>query len=306
MRKELCNTLCNIAQDPSMVFFTGDLGFMALEPLQSKMGNRFINAGLSEQNMVSVAAAMAKDGWSAWCYSIASFCFARPFEQIRNDVCMHDLPVKLIGNGGGYGYGVMGPSHHAIEDYAVMLSLPFMKVFVPCFNEDVGPTILAAKAWNHPCYIRLGLGELPIGETYPTYRPWRKLLEGAGPVIIATGTIGGSAWSTLKDLPQENRPDLWILSELPIINSSFPEELIKKLSSGATLITIEEHISHGGLNSMVAQKLLLDGIRVSKFISMNSVGLATGVYGSQQFLRKHSKQGPDDIKEIVLHAHNKG
>ena len=109
------------------------------------MGRRFINAGVSEQNMVSVAAAMAKDGWQTWYYSIAPFCFARPFEQIRNDVCLHDLPVRLLGNGGGYGYGVMGPTHHAVEDYGVLLTLPFMKAFVPAFDQDVEPvTILAA------------------------------------------------------------------------------------------------------------------------------------------------------------------
>ena len=101
MRKELCDALCARAEDPTTVFLTGDLGFMALEPLQEALGQRFINAGVAEQNMITVAAAMAKDGWRPWCYSIAPFCFARPFEQIRNDVCLHDLPVKLLGNGGG-------------------------------------------------------------------------------------------------------------------------------------------------------------------------------------------------------------
>jgi transketolase len=109
MRKELCAALVDISANPNMLFLTGDLGFMALEPLQAHMGTRFINAGVAEQNMISVAAALAKDNWDVWCYSIAPFCVARPFEQIRNDVCLHNMPVRLIGNGGGYGYGVMAP-----------------------------------------------------------------------------------------------------------------------------------------------------------------------------------------------------
>src|SRR5579863_10152879 len=99
MRKQLCDALVARAARPDMVFLTGDLGFMALEPLQKTLGERFINAGVSEQNMISVAAAMAFAGLETWVYSIAPFCYARPFEQIRNDIAFHKLPVKLIGNG---------------------------------------------------------------------------------------------------------------------------------------------------------------------------------------------------------------
>ncbi|HEY2624024.1 MAG TPA: hypothetical protein VGI53_11290, partial [Dyella sp.] len=114
---------------------------MALEALQSALGDRFVNAGVAEQNMISVAAAMARQGLDVWAYSIAPFCYARPFEQIRNDIAFHHLPVRLIGNGGGYGYGVMGPTHHAIEDYGVLLTLPNMRVYVPVFDEDVTAVI---------------------------------------------------------------------------------------------------------------------------------------------------------------------
>src|SRR3954468_12641415 len=110
MRNAFCSALASLSAKKQIVFMTGDLGFMALEPLQAAMGSRFINAGVAEQNMVTVAAALARQGLEAWTYSIAPFVYARPFEQIRNDVTFHRLPVKLIGNGGGYGYGVMGPT----------------------------------------------------------------------------------------------------------------------------------------------------------------------------------------------------
>jgi transketolase len=134
MRIQFCDAMVARATAPEMMFLTGDLGFMALEPLQAAMGPRFINAGVSEQNMISVAAGMARQGFEVWAYSIAPFCYARPFEQIRNDVTFHKLPVKLVGNGGGYGYGVMGPTHHAIEDYGVLLCLPNMAVYAPVFD----------------------------------------------------------------------------------------------------------------------------------------------------------------------------
>ena len=123
MRNILASTLVAYASKPEFVFLTGDLGFMALEPVQQAAGSRFINAGVAEQNMVSVAAGMARVGLKPWVYSIAPFVYARAFEQIRNDVCYHKLPVFLVGNGGGYAYGVMGGTHHALEDYGALLTL---------------------------------------------------------------------------------------------------------------------------------------------------------------------------------------
>ena len=147
-----------------MVFLTGDLGFMALEPLRDAMGPRFINCGVAEQNMVSVAAALSYEGLEAWTYTIAPFCYARAFEQIRNDVCLHGLAVKLLANGGGYAYGVMGPTHHALEDYGILLTLPNMTAFVPAFTEDISQTLERAGDLSGPAYIRLGRGEKPEGE----------------------------------------------------------------------------------------------------------------------------------------------
>ncbi len=92
--------------------------------------------GSQSRILVGVAAGLAKSKLRPWAYSIAPFLYARSFEQIRNDVCFHNLPVVFVGNGGGYGYGVMGSSHHALEDYGVLLSLPHMRAYVPAFDSD--------------------------------------------------------------------------------------------------------------------------------------------------------------------------
>src|SRR5438874_6912423 len=137
MRNVFCQSLVAQAARPEFVFLTGDLGYKALEPLRDALGRRFINAGVAEQNMVTVAAGLAKAGLRPWAYSIAPFLYARPFEQIRNDVCLHNLPVMLVGNGGGYAYGVMGATHHALEDYGTLLTLPNLRALVPAFDPDV-------------------------------------------------------------------------------------------------------------------------------------------------------------------------
>ena len=197
------------------MFLTGDLGYKALEPLRDSLGERFINAGVAEQNMVSVAAGLARNGLRPWAYSIAPFLFARPFEQVRNDVCLHKLPVVLVGNGGGYGYGVMGATHHALEDYGVLLALPNLRAYVPAFDGDLIAMIGLLMESDHPAYLRLGLSEQPAGSTVPSYAPWRRLVQGHHWVVLVVGPLAGGIWSEVLRLDESDRPALWLLTELP-------------------------------------------------------------------------------------------
>ena len=109
MRAEFARAMIALYdQVPNLVFLTGDLGFMALEGVRARYGERFINAGVAEQNMICVAAGLAHEGLIPWVYDIAPFAVLRPYEQIRNDICLHNLPVKIVGNGGGYGTASWG------------------------------------------------------------------------------------------------------------------------------------------------------------------------------------------------------
>ena len=188
MRRAFCDAMVELAANQRYFFLTGDLGFMALEPLRKVLGPRFINAGVAEQNMVSVAAGMAAVGGKSWVYSIAPFCYARPFEQIRNDVCLNRLPVRLVGNGGGYAYGAMGATHHALEDYGALLTLPAMRVYVPAFDTDVDPMVRTIAGREAPAYLRLGRSELEDESAAPPYAAWRRLQEGGAGVLVAVAT----------------------------------------------------------------------------------------------------------------------
>jgi transketolase len=298
MRAELCAALVARADRPEMVFLTGDLGFMALEPLRDRLGSRFINCGVSEQNMVGAAAGLAREGLEVWVYTIAPFCYARAFEQIRNDICLHGLPVRLLGNGGGYGYGVMGPTHHALEDYGVLLTLPGMTAYVPAFNEDVAPVVERAGA-EGPSYVRLGRGELPADVTLPAYAPWRRLIAGDGPVVVAAGPLAGSAMAALRDL-QGVHPELWVVSELPLAAVPPPPEFVDRIAASGQLCVIEEHVDQGGLGQMLAIWALNAGITVRAFRHQHARGYPSGLYGSQTFHRRESMLDADSIRHAVL------
>ena len=287
MRTQLCDGLIELANNNNqLIFLTGDLGFMALEKLRDKLKGNFINAGLAEQNMIGVAAGMASEGLIPLVYSIAPFCYARPFEQIRNDVSFHNLPVKLIGNGGGYGYGVMGATHHAIEDYGVLLTLPNFNIFIPCFNEDVNPILKLSYSNEKPTYIRLGIDESDPEYIPPKYEPWRQLTFGDGPVIIVTGPIATTYIKTFENIDKKNRPNLWILCELPILESSLPKILIEQINLTKNLFVIEEHVAQGGIGSQISLVLIKNNISVKSFTHLFATSHHYDKSGSQTYLRK--------------------
>jgi len=288
MRKAFCDALVELAGEEPFFFLTGDLGFMALEPLQRALGSSFINAGVAEQNMVSVAAGMARAGARPWVYSIAPFCYARPFEQIRNDVCLNGLGVRLVGNGGGYGYGSMGATHHALEDYGVLSALQGLRTYLPAFDTDVRPMVRALAARDAPSYLRLGRSELEEERGLPPYSAWRCIQGGGAGVIIVAGPIAGGLWRATRDRSAAQRPALWVLSELggdasPMV---LPRALLDAIAAAPALGLVEEHVAPGGLGQQLLHALALGGQPLPRVVHAHARGYPSGRYGSQNWHRR--------------------
>ena len=278
-----------VKKDPKVVFLTADLGYKALEQIQAALGERFINVGVAEQNMIGVAAGLAKAGLKPWAYSIAPFAVLRPLEQIRNDVCLHNLPVTIVGNGGGFGYGVMGPTHHSLEDYGILSSLPNMQCYIPAFNEDISPIVDKIIERNRPAYLRLGLDRTPKNESKNlTYKPLRILKKGSsnGPVIIFIGPIIGlfSKWV------EEYSPNasIWLFSEFPIDRLDLSKTFLSQIKDAIGVIIIEEHVSQSGLGADLTKTLAEMGYlpKTIKFLSVKRE--RESFYGDQiQLLEKN-------------------
>jgi transketolase len=300
MRVILSTVLRELAHEPEFVFLTGDLGFMALEPVRQAAGERFINAGVAEQNMVTVAAGLARSGFQPWVYSIAPFLFARPFEQIRNDVCLHNLPVFLVGNGGGYAYGVMGATHHALEDYGALLTLPNLTAYVPAFAEDVAQAISRMRAAGRPAYLRLGRDERPKELQLPAYAPWRNVLRGGGPVLVIVGPLAGSLLQLLMQQPEAQRPSVWVVTELPVCAATLPPSFLAELRTRQHLFVVEEHVAQGGAAQMLALALLERGAAPRRFSYRCAMGYPSGHYGSQRYHRKECGLDPESIAAALL------
>jgi transketolase len=299
MRNAFCSALVNLHADNRFAFLTGDLGFMALEPLQRALGDAFINAGVAEQNMISIAAGIASGGLQCWAYSIAPFVYARPFEQIRNDVCMHDANVKLVGNGGGYGYGVMGATHHALEDYGVMCGLQNMRAFVPAFAADVAPIVHRMATDPHPAYLRLGRCERPAGMEIPNYAPWRRLLAGSAGVVVGVGPGAGGLLAEAAVRPESERPDIWVATELPFSAAPPPTLVLERIRETGALFVLEEHTAHGGAGQMLSHLLMQLGQAPRRFHHFHANGYPSGRYGSQSFHRIENGLDPATVLAAV-------
>ena len=257
------------------------------------MGPRFINAGVAEQNMIGVAAGLARASWRPWAYSISPFLYARPFEQIRNDVCMHRLPVVMVGNGGGYGYGVMGATHHALEDYGALLTLGSLQAYVPAFDSDIPPVVSKLMQSTTPAYLRLGVDEAPADFVRPTYAGWRQMVRGHTATILVCGPLVGGLIAAAMQRPTAARPSVWLVSELPVADP--PAEFLDDVGQTGHLIVAEEHVAHGGVGEQVAALLLRMGKPPLQFSHHFAVGYPSGLYGSQRFHRHESHLDPEAI-----------
>ena len=290
MRAEFANAIIQVAKDePRLVFLTGDLGFMALEGVRDVLGDRFINAGVAEQNMVGVAAGLAAQGMIPLVYSIAPFATLRPYEQIRNDICFHKLSVKIVGNGGGYGYGIMGSTHHVLQDIGAMRMLPPMRCYVPVFGADLDTAVREMIATPGPAYLRLNLGVKGLEMPEP-FTSWRRLVSGTKGVAVTMGPVVGSLIAASGE-KFKGQVDVWSAGTFPLADIPLP--LMDTINKTGKLLTVEEHLSAGGLGEAVASTVLGRLTGPVQFRMLTAQGYPSERYGSQQWhLAENGLAGP--------------
>lgn len=276
------------------VFISGDLGYNALEGIQSAAGNRFINAGVAEQNMVGVAAGLAYKGFEAFVYSIAPFAVYRCLEQIKIDVCIHDLPVYIVGNGGGYGYGIMGATHHAIEDIGCISAMPNMTCWIPAFNEDVDFCLEQIITLKKPAYLRLGMGK-PYSKKEKIGRI-NQIVKSDSPqvTIIALGPVVINA---LEAVAEVDNVDVFTIVAIPVLE--IIEALEKSISTTKKIIVVEEHVERGGLAEHLLSTFAKKEIHIEKFVSLHAKGYPGKLYGNQAFHQQESGLDTENIKKVI-------
>ena len=277
MRKLLIKELVKSNNNKKIYLIINDLGFSVIEPFKDKFPDRIFNAGVSEQNMMGMAAGIASEKCNVFVYSIANFSTFRCAEQIRNDIDYHKLPVTIVSVGSGVGYGNLGYTHHALQDYSLMRSFPNMQILSPGNNNELIALLNYIKKNPQPSYLRLDKNEhKDIKSKNIIVSPGKiiKLSNGnKKKMILTTGSVQDIAKNIMlkkfKNYSLFSMP-LWGMKAKGVVRN-----MIKKFDE---IITIEDHFHDGGFGSWIKECINDTNIKTiikSKYINssvINEVG----------------------------------
>lgn len=305
MRRACLDMVHELARrDPRVVFVGSDLGPGTLDAMKREMPGRFYMEGVQEQHLVGLAAGLAMEGFIPYVNTIATFITRRCFEQIATDLCLHNLPVRLIGNGGGLVYAPLGPTHLAIEDMAILRALPNMTVVAPTDAEEMKRFMGQTLDYPGPIYVRLAKGGDPVvSRDTDGFTIGRAItMRPAGEVaIIATGVMVGRALQAADILALEG-----IACGVLNVHTVKPldvDAVLQVARSVKILITVEEHVRTGGLGSAVSETLTdrLDG-RIPILRRLAIPDAFPKEYGSQDTMLETFGLQPKQIAAAVQTA----
>ncbi|MCP4679650.1 MAG: transketolase [Deltaproteobacteria bacterium] len=309
MRNAYIRALSNLAEaDDRILALVADNGAIVFDDFRSRYPGRFFNFGISEANMVSVAAGLAACGKVPFAYTISNFLSMRAFEQIRNGVCLQQMNVKLVGIGVGFVYSNLGPTHHAVEDVALMRALPGMTIFSPADPIESAAATAKAAEIDGPVYLRLATGGTPalFDDDYEfALGKAVTLLGGTDITVISTGNIVGDVLQTCKALKDKG---LGVrLLHCPTLKPIDREAILSASAETKGIVVVEEHTIEGGLGSIVSEVVAGHaGPRVPiKLVGLNN-SFPVG-YGTYQEMKEQNGLGQERISSEILslwEAHN--
>lgn len=288
MRRALIASLTSLAaRDPRPLLLTADLGFTVVEPFAAAFPDRFINVGVAEQNMIGIATGLADAGFMPFCYSIAPFATLRPYEFIRNGPVAHALPVRIIGVGAGFDYGTAGPTHHALEDIAVMRAMPGMTIVAPADSAQTTAALESTWSLPGPVYYRLGKEGPALAELHGSFTLGRAdwLRSGDDLLLISTGRLVSETLAAASTLA-ESDIEATVMA-VPCFAPAPVADLVVALTRAPAVITVEAHQSVGGLGSLVAEVLAEAGL-ARPFRRLSAAGIDVGRTGGAPWMLKQN------------------
>ncbi len=287
MRSAFVRALIDEAErDDRIMLLTGDLGFMALEPFRDRFPHRFYNMGVAEQNMVGVATGLADAGFTPFCYSIVPFVVLRAYEFIRNGPVLHNLPVRIVGMGGGFEYGTAGPTHFGIEDVGVTRLLQDMAVIAPADAAQTTTAVAALTDWPGPAYLRLGKNDrLTVPGLNGRFELGRVQVvrKGSDLVIFAMGGIAAAAVEAADLLLSEG-----VSATVVVVSSIYPcpvDDILTLVLAHPLAVTVEAHVIVGGIGSLVAE-IIADGGVNCRLLRLGVERPYGNLGGSEEFLHQ--------------------
>jgi transketolase len=301
MRRAFVKTLVRLAEQDARIFLlTGDLGYSVLEPFSGRFPDRFLNAGVAEQNTMGVATGLAEAGFIPFVYSITTFAVLRTYEFIRNGPVHHRLPVRIVGVGSGVEYGHDGISHYALEDVGLMRLQPGMTVIAPADNEQASEAL--SRTWDlpGPVYYRISKGghtSVPgLNGRFELGRA-QVICEGSDLAIIALGSIAGEAVAAAQILASRQ-----LSCAVVVISAVHPPpvaDLIATLGRFRLALTVEAHRVIGGIGSLVSE-VIAEQRLPCRLVRCGITAPCDGRSGSDGYLRRGSGVDASSLADTAL------
>jgi len=257
MRKTSLDMVYELARkDKRIIFIGSDLGIGTLKQFKAELPDRYLMEGVSEANIVGIAAGLALEGKIVYINTIATFLTRRCFEQVALDLCLHNANVRLIGSGGGLVYAPLGPTHEAIDDIAIFRALPRMTIVAPADADEMRRLMPLTVDHSGPIYIRLGKGGDPIvtNDRVP-FRIGKAILmrDGLDALIVSTGVMLKSALDAAAALTIKGIETAVL--HMPTVKPFDTEAVVESAGRVPVIVSVEEHTVLGGLGSAVAEAL---------------------------------------------------
>ncbi len=284
MRNEFADALVELAEnDPRVVLLTGDLGFMVLECFSDRFPDRFFNVGVAEQNMLGIATGLADSGYVPFVYSIATFVSMRPYEFLRNGAILHDLPIRVVGVGGGFDYGHNGVTHFALEDVGILRVQPGLTVIAPADAGQARSALFATADLARPIYFRVAREDAPVPGLDGRFALGRVQVIGDGDdlAIVTLGTMAAPAVVAADVLAEEGINAIVVV--VPTFNPTPIEDLVDTLGRVPLALTAEAHYVTGGVGSVVAEVIAEHGLHC-RLVRCGVTEMPKGISGSQEYL----------------------
>ena len=287
MRQTCLNMVYELAKEDHRIFFIGsDLGVGTLNQFKGEIPDRFLMEGVSEANIVGLATGLALEGKIPYVNTIATFITRRCFEQVVLDASLHNVNVRLIGNGGGLVYAPLGPTHLAIEDMSIMRAIPNMTIVAPADADEMRRLMPQTVDHQGPIYIRLAKGYDPIVSNDDTAFQIGKAIgmrHGSDALIVTTGITLGTALSAAT-LLDEKGIDCSIL-HVHTLKPLDVDGILENAEKVRAIVAVEEHTIIGGLGSAVAEVIAEAGFDPAKrFKRIGLPDVFPDQYGSQDTL----------------------
>lgn len=280
--------------DKKLFFVVADMGLGLVEPFQREFPERFINVGIAEQNMAGISAGLCNAGFRPVCYTISNFLVQRCFEQLRNDICLHNYPVIFVGTSTGFDNGGLGPTHHVIDDIGCVKVLPNIRIYSPSTVSGMKIAFRDIMKEEAPAYLRIGKGAYDLGINSDKVN--HMVLEGEKPRVLVI-THGNMLESVLQGVGHGRIASVYCMNRVKPLEKI---ELAALFEKYANIVVVEDHLVGSGLYNTLCQHLVESGRLKTRLRAIAPPDSYEEKVGDKNYFTEKYGLSPESIRKFIL------